>query len=96
MIQVNGRAKRGAILSTLRRLIVDEAVGAAAPDQIAVLSRGREAVARIIQEAAAGSEVHVQMTADADPLGGWSASVLVNVIPARARDGRPKRGRSSA
>jgi len=91
LIQVNARARRGAVMAELRRLIRDDCYGVVAPEQLAVLSRGREAVGRYVAEAPAGSEVHVQITADQDAVGGWSATVLVNVTPARPRARRERR-----
>ncbi|HEY0019078.1 MAG TPA: hypothetical protein VGC13_22440 [Longimicrobium sp.] len=46
--------------------------------------RAREAVARLIKDAPNRSDVQVQVTADQDPAGGWSATVYVGVIPPAA------------
>ena len=54
----------------------------------AAASRAHESVVRLIKDAPNGSDIQVQVTADRDPVGGWSATVFVSVNPPATKAGK--------
>lgn len=85
MIHITARGKKGAAPRELHREIrALEGKGVPA-GAVAALRKGQIAANKIIPMADRGSDIHVQLAAEDDPLGGWSVSVLVDVSPPRPR-----------